>query len=367
MAPQLTAPWATAYLQVIVMLLVFALGIPALLFQLSIPGEIHRIIRRRMKMRWLFILMIFMVFASILFIWVLHPCGSASLTNDMCFYAALIITSIIALILAFWIHQFRRSVREKIVVQLTKISKKSINKKNTVDAPSLADLVYLGERGKPGDEKSSIIDAINGLAEVIQSDQKYDGTSLEDVINGIEAILVDRENQGSDKNFLDALETLIGINTRLGDRQLSNRFDAYVTNMALSNIGIISVQTKSESTALTFLEAVRDNPNSLFKMGVAALEAEKFQIATHALNRLEAIAEREDKIKSKGNENLFGMLAHFWVRKGSARRRAQLFFTRMEGSFEPSLRDCITGATEYHYTFADFTTADALGEMLEEV
>jgi hypothetical protein len=69
----LSETWAAAYVQILTMLIIFALGIPALAIQLVVQDDIRTVFQRRWKWTMLGILVLVIFGAFISFIWILHP------------------------------------------------------------------------------------------------------------------------------------------------------------------------------------------------------------------------------------------------------------------------------------------------------
>ena len=73
MPPQLSEAWATAYVQILITLVVFALGVPALAIQLVVQDDIREVFHRRMRITGWVISLAVILIAFIAFVWILHP------------------------------------------------------------------------------------------------------------------------------------------------------------------------------------------------------------------------------------------------------------------------------------------------------
>ena len=111
-------------------------------------------------------------------------------------------------------------------------------------------------------------------------------------------------------------------------------------------------------------------PNGAFKwaslalsdLGITALEHKHFFVAAAALNKLEAITHPKERLDATTSPAYLGLIAHFWVREGSARQRA---LSGLKGvRFRPSRWKCLISAQEFFYRTARFNTADLLSEMI---
>jgi len=73
MPPPLSEAWATAYVQILITLVVFALGVPALAIQFVVQDDIREVFHRRMRITgWVTSLAVILL-AFISFVWFLHP------------------------------------------------------------------------------------------------------------------------------------------------------------------------------------------------------------------------------------------------------------------------------------------------------
>jgi hypothetical protein len=71
--PQLSETWAAAYVQILITLVVFALGIPALAIQFVVQDDIREVFRRRMRITGWVTSLVVILLAFIAFVWFLHP------------------------------------------------------------------------------------------------------------------------------------------------------------------------------------------------------------------------------------------------------------------------------------------------------
>ncbi len=73
MLPSLSEAWATAYVQILITLVVFALGIPALAVQLVVQDDVRDVFHRRMKVTAWKTSVAILLLAFMSFVWFLHP------------------------------------------------------------------------------------------------------------------------------------------------------------------------------------------------------------------------------------------------------------------------------------------------------
>jgi len=297
MPPQVTETWASAYLQVLFGLLVFALGIPAIIFnKMDVPEEIRHIIHRRKRFTWCYILVLILVIASLSFIWLFHPCPTSPLFPWKNYISGGVVSLILILILWFWFYEFGSYNRENLVLLLQKKLKNKFNKQKKLDKECLDDLVYLGEQGNAGKDKEMVLNALDKFAADVQSTQGYKGVELEELIRGIERVVGNREKPGNDRNFSLAGNILKRIRLRAADKTNISYLDADLALQSLGRLGVMAIDRRSEAVAQGFLEAVTGNSRQVFEMGRAAFKSQYLLLAKDALSRLDTLAELNDLI-----------------------------------------------------------------------
>jgi tetratricopeptide (TPR) repeat protein len=231
----------------------------------------------------------------------------------------------------------------------------------------LGDLVYLGEQGNSGDEKGLVLKAINDLAMYMQGADCYQGGELEDLVKGFDIILTGSDKPGNDRNFRTACIILTDIRKRAKGKRMTTFSDAVQAIKALGRLGVKAIGREFEATALEFLEAVSNGSDILFEMGMEALQVKKYLMAIAALNKLEALTDRELPFSFDKTAHLLGLLAHFWDLNGSARLQAQMRISRNRAKFRPALADHLQNAINYHNSMANYETVDALDRMNADI
>jgi len=317
----------------------------------------------------------------------------------------LILLVVWSLFLSFW---GRRLLIKILRFRITRL----YDSNNSIDIETLDDLIYLGEQGKRGNEKKSVLDELKKLAEyVIQSDG-YDGSVLDNVIKGVEKIVANGKEPGCRDDFERATEILISIKNHLNVQSKKNQFalqipmnqgeglvltDAHdyrifhkvlssvqkktklkVVELAdkndyrividvLRDICLSAVKHEFTSTGKDCVEAIVPKSTALFQIGkFAFLEGHHF-VSLVSLNKLDDIAQRQ--LKFKANEdvfNLLGLIAYFWAGGESSRKQAEDYLRDVKDMFDPSFMVCTEAAIEYHRTFPHYDTADKLLILLRE-
>lgn len=393
--PHLTESWAGAYFQVTTAILIFGVGLPALVLQAIVHEDVRRIVYRHRK--WLrFGLYFIFIFALITlsFIWIFHPDDSppsaAGLGNNSAAVAAKQDTSHIAdstsfsdgvssgimtlvilslLPFSYWLGSYRR---DRVLNYLGKKCKHKIIRTGSPDEAMLADLQYLGEQANAGIEKEQTLKILGQLANQIQKQQCYKGASLEPLIQAIETTL----RGGDVENFSRAAKIFQKLIIKLQQAEHAGAPDMGAILRVLQRVGCMALELESELAALAILDIVMlvgEETNSafklsnpiLFELGVKALEKKRFLFAVAVLNRLETMMMREPSITPEKTVNYLGLLAHFWNAGTAAQERAHLSLKNLD--WQGAFQKCLLVAREYHVARTQFDTADKLDAICSEI
>jgi hypothetical protein len=374
-APKLTEAWASAYLQILFGMLVFAIGLPALITQLIVQEDIRQIVQRWHT--WFCVaLCIPILIALLLFVWLLHPTGgeapgSPAPTSSAAYdfgsnFAALLLTVIPFFSLALFLL-LRLYRREAIVGFLTKKLLGSFAAKGRFDRRSVQDLLYLGEKGAAGREKNLVLDAIKELVSAAAKSDKYRGDQLDEILHGLPVILANPERPGDDGNFGKAAHILEQVKEHLpqGDH-LSTRDQGTADSMLIS-LGKNAVRLQLANAPFTFVQfAELGEQDMLFEIGLGALRLHRFDLAVAALRQLEAMAATKGSLSASDDETtgyLLGLLAHFAMQGYSTCRQAEQGLADIKDSANPSLSACLESAVNFHYESLRFDTADHLVKL----
>lgn len=377
--PMLSEQWATTYLQILFGLMLFALGLPTVAYQLMVQEEVRHVSQRRWPANVWFISLALTFVGALGFIWSLHPTPQPAAADSSAVqhtsYAAAIIVTIVPLVSLLAGYLFvKQNLRDNVVRRLTRTLERSARRRGHLDESALYDLIYLGARGESGYQKGLVLKLIDELAAKVQLGDKYTGCELDILVRGLEAILCPPERAGSDENFEAAIKMLQGVWHRLSGPESRRPADSIAALETLKRLALYSVTQRTDQTVILFLEesAVRDS-NIVFEIGLAAMQAKKFVIAAYALAKLEGLLApttpaaashaRDTEEKVKGN--LLGLIAHFTTAGSTASRQAQLTLDNNQECFTPTLQDALTAAFQHNYDLGRYETADQILAMTD--
>jgi len=212
-----------------------------------------------------------------------------------------------------------------------------------------------------------VLNAVNRLVQKVQTIERYTGCELEELMRNFVKILANREKPGNEDNYLLAVKILGNALSRLYQHKNFTSLDVNLVLRALERLGKASVELGYDNTPQIILEIAISDTNAFYQIGLSALKYKRFLVAVATLNRLEALALEKLPLTMEEGSNLLGLIAHFWTYGASTKRRAKSFIELNKNNFAPSFKECLNYAIEYHYSVAQFDTADKLIIMLNEI
>jgi hypothetical protein len=314
MHPQLTETWAAAYLQCVIMLFVFSLGFPALMFHFAVSDDLVCIIHRNGWIKWNKIILFaspYAIFSGLL-IWILHPYPSAIVPYYLEYGAAFGITILISISPIPWLFVIPISTRHGVIKKLKKEILKSLNSQHFISETLLEDLSYIGENSAPGREKEMVLQLVNEIGILIQKDKEYTGSSLKDIIKTIENILAKGSIVGNDENYIYATGILENMLFTIKKYGFYNSSDEINIIKSFRLLNVIAMEKLSNATVLTMLQLSNKSAENLFEIGKKAIDANNYNIALLSFKKLELLV-----INSRNEQNrllifYFGLLSHIW-------------------------------------------------------
>jgi hypothetical protein len=212
------------------------------------------------------------------------------------------------------------------------------------------------------------LQALADIAVVVQKGEGYQGDELEDLIRGLRDVVLNDERSGDDENFNQVNGILKQIRGRLSDNPSTSRYtDAGLAVKVLEELGVAAVRSRSEQTAERFMEEAAFSSSIVFNMGLTALANKQFHVASFALNKLESLAEEKGLVACPETYDLLGLIAHFIGSGVAARMRAEKFLLGNALLFRPNITECLLATYEHHYFGSNFSTADVIFELQQEV
>lgn len=400
MPPQVTQAWGTAYFQVLVTLLVFAFGVPALALQFTIPEEIREILYRhtpaqRVVFLIAFILSVLLCGLSITFVWGIHPCIGPIPSWKEWLAGFFVSVALLAAVVSWWLAiltlsraRLVRIVERKVaralggsgpgggllsslhdvlrpVALLLVLSLRPLPGRRDGDETLLfCDYITLGERSPKGFRKQVVLDSVARVFRRIVDSAAYSGHELLPVMRLLPRIIVSPGSEGSEENFESACRFLRGTLHAIRNKEFEDREDGIALNRCATEVGVAAVRLGFEDATEASIALLRRNPLGLFALGREALRRGAQHVAAAALDVLQrplgtSAADCEDVIF------FLGLLSCLAVGGSQTQRRAVETARHFESRFKPSLNECLKATAGRFYEEAEFDVAEAAMNLLD--
>ncbi len=374
----------------IVSFLIFLIGLPAILLQ-TLPSEIRKVVLKQHGRLIFYTFIPFAVAISVVSTGIglsifstqiasAYPQMSQLLTMITAHDGNLLWTIVIITLLmiagvaaAFFI---RKLGREAVITQLAGSAAKGVSRQGRPIESKLKTLIQLGKQSQSGQDKGLALEALTSLAEKTQIRDDYNGAQLEDLIIGLEEVLILGPHKGSLENFHTAADLLADIIISASDK--SNSDDLKLAIQTVSMLGRTSLGYEPSHVQTKFIDALALAnqvqkaaatwmSQALFEIGRVAAEHNQILVAMAALSRLESLAMQHQPISGELAADFIGLLAHFRMQGETAKSYAKPILDDAPMFFTQPLPEVIRDAQVHCRETANFKTSDHLAEMLREM
>ena len=364
MIPPLTEQWAATYLEILVGIITFALGIATLVLQLALPAYLHTLATRRQIWRNFALTIMGGLICTFLFLWFLHPTADHAITGRWAFLAHSILTVVLLGLVVFSVRQIRQVDSTSLVRSLKDECILDISTGDHQFDDTLDTLIDIGRQAEAGFEKQQVLDGLNQMADYLLGEgvSYYDGTTLMPVLIGFEAVLLQGNVPGSRDNFEETGKMFRQIISDIKKTDYNDGADvatliSVTMSMALT---ILDLRPRDTQLLYAFLEVLESVPskapfNEMHEIGVFALRAKNYDVMLRVFHDLQIFG--GDDLLS--NPELVGLLSHMWYHNKGTGRLVDHFLYAMEEGGE-HLNEALNNAINYHFSTANFDTVDLL-------
>jgi hypothetical protein len=358
-------------------LLIFLVGIPALVLQFMAP-DVRRVTMEKIRfprevMRRL-VGAVIIVFASLFLAWV-FPC-----IQDFVFAVMLIILFVVVAMTTVQV-QYRYGWRETIIADLKNRVLSSLKINGRLDHEALKQLIEIGKLSEAGPDREVVLEALNEIVTATRVHGSYDGDALELPVDGLVKMLVSQPTPEDIPNYQLAVSILISV---LSAPNVKTLIDQQHAVRALSALGQtllteIVVTVGTDHIMMDYEEALglavarhptmlTDVTQSLLEVGSVALEHKHYLFAVAALERLLTIVE-ENTPSGEALADLLGLLAHFWTDGESSREFAESRLDRVKQCVDQiGLPSAVYQQAKLHSQMTmRFDTADRLSQLVKDI
>ncbi len=375
----------TVYIQLVIVLFIFYLGLPTLLFQVSASDNLKRIIRRywwKIPRRiiappylyitvggWYFLSILILVFGVRI---IVDPSNvSHRWFADTIIVICVVFSLILSLILWYYSISWERLVRAlgKLAYRYEKLGAWMPGEHKQLKESVVKDIVYLGEFGMIVSQKEAALRALEDVAQVVQRDPTYNGAGLESIHEGIERIVLSASDRFNERLFTLALD-ILGAELQ-NDRSLESWVDERDALTTLGRLGAAVIEAGAKRLAMDYLDEIYDyeaNGEKTFAIGRIALASNEYLVALQALSYLEELRRKAADAEEK-KERLYhflALLSFFWSKQGTARQEARKRLDEIRDRVDFGQPEFIINTLQFFKSSANYDTVDNLRTMMKE-
>jgi|GEM_PF-5266810 len=252
-----------------------------------------------------------------------------------------------------WVDLVGKDVRTRLVNYLVRRIRRPKPDRVYVNEQELNDLVTLGASVGEA-EQAKILRAVGGLCERIVGSGDYTGRELAQVIHGLRHMLARRSRVTSEDNLVRALSMIGSLWGRLCALGLDAEWDAGMLAEAVLSIGLSAVRDGLDGVALRCMVTI-PTVELPFRIGFAALQEQRFELAISALSRLEVTAEAQRSLSPE----LLALMAQFFAAGASAAEYASAVAERLR-IIDGDIQAAATRAARRFASVGDFASADTV-------
>jgi hypothetical protein len=340
--------------------MVFTLGLPTYLYQVVVPDELKRFVRRHTSMpRLLFWCGFLYLVLALTFLW--YPTLFGEGDEEAFGVAQIAMSGCVFLSIVFWLFANRKLVFAAIVARLERRICRGIRRSGTIPFDLLADLTALGREAESGG-RTAVLSAVERIVVLDQRRVGYAGNGLQETLKGMEEMLsVPQGIARIEENLVVAARILQDVVSRAKSLGQGASPDAALAVRVAGRLGARSLEKGLERPITALVEVASSDPQELSRLGARALALQSYRASIACLNRLEAIVLKAGTPIGKPVWSLLGLLAHFWGHGGASRLRAQEAITRLAAQNVTASR--IEEARSFYLRLGEFETADGLNGL----
>lgn len=267
--------------------------------------------------------------------------------------------------------------REKIIEKLTKDVLRESKIKGRIAGGTFSDLANLGKQCEPGQEREMIINAFKDLVKSMLASPEYKGDSFESLIEELVHMLVYNPEPKDLNNYDTTIKILSAILS--ADKRIRTSDDKQRALHAISKLGrtliihfnsverdnIILDYVDSLEFALAKREMLTEVSQAIFEIGVCAVQEDQDFMVVAALDKMTSLAEHYAPLPDEFIADMLGLLASFWAKGGSRKELADLKLKEVKKILSKDIVLSLEGARSHCMKTMYFDVADELTELLE--
>ncbi len=390
--PQITEEMVGVYLQILTAILVFGLGIPALIMQVIVPEEIRRVVHgNRWAFKWgvAFVILVAVLMWFLLWVFTAYSDNRGfSKIEWMCtfgihrsicnwinhyqyFLVNMIMTAAVLSSLVFWFLQASYR-RDRVLGFLRRTCIRRLKSAGYLDEYLLSDIRELGIQSRTDVDRWQVIEVLEDLRKCYMDRKAYSGSGIEPLLETLEATIV---SGGDYHSTVMGLKILDSVLWKLINDDLTDEPDGWFVFLTIQHIGFYVIEKDLGSALLMLINSLgkiaKEKKDilpalekALFQLGINCLGDQKNSHALAILDKFETII--GDNLPLTENNSLYylGFLAHLWESEVNVRKRIKFRIRQIE--IKPNFRKCCQYAAKEHYRGAHFDTSEKIELMMNQ-
>lgn len=358
---------------------IFLIGLPAILLQTLASEVRHTVLKDRTAVAFFTITPI--VAASMIVALGLYltapdgPLGPGMTENDAEKVWLAMLTGLLGVCGGTALLQLDRWRRTSVVTRLRRAAARGIAAYGRPSEGALSTLVELGVQSRGGDDKTLIIEALHTLMVETQSRAGYDGAQLEELIKGLEDVMVAGPFRASAPNFKAGADLLEHLVWESRDRDDSD--DHKMALQLASILGREALRFELPHDQIKFVEILAFAgegqgigyatwaSQAMLELGSQAIESGRILVAMMALSKLESLVYTHSPVSGELAFDFVGLIAHFYAQRETGRDYGKQFLDA--SLFAEPLPEVIRQARGACIQSARFRTGDYLDRMLADM
>jgi hypothetical protein len=350
-------------------LLIFLIGIPALVIQ-SISPEIRHVVVKRWQ--WLLLDTGAPVVVAVVVV------GLGLLVSWAGDWRWVLVVGALFLIATYTaIRILYRYGRRSVVIRCLEKEVFQSRAGRLIET-SLVDLVELGKQSEPGQDKELVLESLYRLAARMCGLPGYRGDRLEGLILGLVDVLTANTQPGNAQNFNTAAQILQHITKSAKESSVDVLWAVQALGTlgqaTLIHIGPVSIRATSMKYVQALGMTVHQHPanttdvsQALFEVGVVAVRERQILIAMSALAELLILVQANKPAREELVTDLLGLSAHFWLAGDTAREYVRRRLAEIVDALATSLEEALEAARHHCAQTTQFPTADDLSTMIRDL
>ncbi|MGE5376187.1 MAG: hypothetical protein ACM3XO_14105 [Bacteroidota bacterium] len=368
----------------ILTLLIFLVGIPAIILQLISAAERRAVINREDLDVKKFLRNALFVIIFVLILQFVRMFLFSSLQDALKNFVEQIIWLILFGSLFYFVMKVSKQIpeqygrRERIIEKLKQEVINDVIQKSRIEGGSFRDLASLGKQCEPGQEREMVVDAFKDIVKATLKTPEYNGDSFEPLINEIVHMLASNPEPRDLENYNSAIKLLSEIMSVKVPSETDN--DKQRAVHAVSELGrtliihfksverdniILDYTDSLELALLTSRKMLTEVSQALFEIGICAVDEKQDIVVVASLDKLTTLAECYPPLSNEFVADMLGLLAHFRAMEGSREEFSWTKFREVKEYLPDDLLLSLENASNHCQRTMYFDVADELSQMAE--